>query len=307
MTDPETSRAFHLLGVPFNSAARSDGVARAPDALRRAGVIGALEAREVTVLDAGNVVVDAPPPARDPVSRITAPQALVEMIRRTRAAIGAILGANGVPVVIGGDCPVLIGCLAALRAAHVQPGVLFIDGHEDAWPPDSSPTGEAADMELGFLLGRTLHRLPPELVREIPHVEPERIVALGPRDSHELATAGVPSVGDDVQIIGPDRIANDPAGVGRASAQHVAVAGSWWLHVDLDVLSSESLAAVDYPQPGGLGWSELTDLTTSAVRVGGLLGLDVTIYNPDLDPERSGAERIVRYLVETIATINEDR
>jgi arginase family enzyme len=27
-----------------------------------------------------------------------------------------------------------------------------------------------------------------------------------------------------------------------------------WLHLDLDVLSSEAFAAVDYPQPGGLGW-----------------------------------------------------
>ncbi len=37
-------------------------------------------------------------------------------------------------------------------------GVLFIDGHEDAWPPELSTTGEAADMELGFALGVTVAR-----------------------------------------------------------------------------------------------------------------------------------------------------
>jgi arginase len=81
----------------------------------------------------------------------------------------------------------------------------------------------------------------------------------------------------------------------------VGADGSWWLHVDLDVLSSASLDAVDYQQAGGLTWEELTTLTAHAVGVPGLRGIDVTIYNPDLDPKGTGAEQIVRYLVSTIA------
>jgi arginase len=296
----KVSYTLHVLGVPFNSDGRAGGVARAPDAIRGAGLVGGLADRGLTVIDRGNLALDQPAPGRDPASGIIAPAALADMIRRVRDAVGSILDEGGVPLVIGGDCPVLIGCLAAFRTTD-QPGVLFIDGHEDAWPPAMSPTGEAADMELGFLLGRTIHQLPPDLIREIPRVEPHRVVVLGPRDADELANAGVPSVGDDVEVISPAAISDDPARVGRTSAEKVGADGSWWLHVDLDVLSSASLDAVDYQQVGGLTWEELTTLTAHAVRVPGLRGIDVTIFNPDLDPKGTGAEQIVRYLVSTIA------
>lgn len=297
-----TLRKLDVLGVPFNSAGRAGGVAGAPDALRRAGLISALDDRGSKSFDRGNVIMDKPAPARDPASRIVAPEALAAMIRRTRVAVRSVLDEGGMPLVIGGDCPVLIGCLAA-AGPTVQPGLLFIDGHEDAWPPASSTTGEAADMELGLLLHRKVDRLPPELRHEIPRVEPDRVVALGPRDAKALDEAGVPSIRDDVEIIGPEAIAEDPAGVGQTGAARVAANGSWWLHVDLDVLSTESLSSVDYPQPGGLTWEELTELTMHAVRVPGLLGMDVTIYNPDLDPGGEGAERIIRYLVAATTAI----
>ena len=70
----------------------------------------------------------------------------------------------------------------------------------------------------------------------------------------------------------------------------------WWLHVDLDVLSSDALPAVDYPQDGGLSWSDLTALTRAALSAGGCLGATVTIYNPDLDPDGRHALAIVEFI-----------
>ncbi len=70
----------------------------------------------------------------------------------------------------------------------------------------------------------------------------------------------------------------------------------WWLHVDLDVLSSEALPAVDYRQDGGLSWSDLTALTRSAISAGGCLGATVTIFNPDLDPDGRYALAIVEFI-----------
>jgi arginase len=273
----------HVLGVPFNSAARAGGVARAPDALRRAGLIGALEAAlGVPIVDRGNVVFERRSSTRDPSSGLIAPDALVGMIRSTSAGVGRIVAARAFPLVIGGDCPVLIGCLAGIGPT-ASPGLLFVDGHEDAWPPRASTTGEAADMELGFLLGRALDGLPSDLVRELPRVAPDQIVALGPRDATELADVEIHSVRDEILVLTPEAIAKDPARIGTESAERAGASGSWWLHVDLDVLDTGSLEAVDYPQSGGLDWSQLTALTSHAVRVPGLLGIDVTIYNPDLD------------------------
>lgn len=67
--------------------------------------------------------------------------------------------------------------------------------------------------------------------------------------------------------------------------------------MDLDVLSTEALSAIDYPQPGGLSWVQLERLLATAIAAGCLIGWDVTIYNPDLDPDGSQARRIVEYLL----------
>jgi arginase len=58
---------------------------------------------------------------------------------------------------------------------------------------------------------------------------------------------------------------------------------------------------VDYLLPGGLGWDELADLLRPLTASPALLGMDVTIYNPSLDPERRMAPLIVRLLSEVLA------
>ena len=79
-----------------------------------------------------------------------------------------------------------------------------------------------------------------------------------------------------------------------------ALPAPWWLHTDLDVLATTELAAVDYPQPGGLTWPELGQITSAALAAPGCAGWSVCIYNPDLDPGRGGADAIISYLTGAI-------
>ena len=60
-------------------------------------------------------------------------------------------------------------------------------------------------------------------------------------------------------------------------------------------MSTEALPAIDYPQPGGLDWDELAAVATTALSADPH-GWDVTIYNPELDPTRVHARRIVRFM-----------
>jgi arginase len=292
----------HLLGVPFSSKGRTDGVALGPAALRDAGLVDGLSAAGVDVTDRGDVELGGAINARDPSSGLIDPTALVEMIRAVRAEVRAIRGAGAFPLVIGGDCPILLGCLGTRGLA--SPGLLFVDGHEDAWPPAQSTTGEAADMELGLALGVTVEGLPDSLASELPRLEPDRVVVIGPRDARELAEAGVSSISDVVQVVRPDAVAAAGADrVGADAVSHLARKGPWWLHVDLDVMSTESLSAVDYRQPGGFDWATLEALTRWALSGPRLIGWDVTIYNPDLDPNRTGARRIIRYLSQALGEL----
>jgi arginase len=290
-------RRVDIIGVPFNSSGTNDGIARAPDALRRAGLVEGIRDAGVDVLDSGDVALGPTSPRRDPTTHLISPMALVAMIRAVRARVEASLRTGSFPLVIGGDCPILLGCLGA---AGDEVGVLFVDGHEDAWPPELSTTGEAADMELGFALGRTGGGLPVDILQEIPRVAADAVVVLGPRDEVELAEASVSSIADFVKVVRPGQLAPQPEEVVSAAVASFGRRPGWWLHVDLDVLATDSLDAVDYRQPGGIDWDVLTRLTRTALALPGAIGWDVTIYNPDLDPDGTGARRIVRYLADAL-------
>lgn len=294
--------ALSLIGVPFNSAGKRNGVAKTPATLRRVGLADALS-RSWHVRDEGNVSFSRPTAERDPDSGIIAVESLASMIRGVRTSVGHVLQEGRVPLVIGGDCPVLLGCLAASVEIHPT-GLLFVDGHEDAYPAHESPTGEAADMELGFALGLEVPELLRETMASVPLIIPSQVCLLGPRDKGVLRRTGTRSL-DDGRITfyddGALRRGNVETLARRAIRKLTPKVEKMWLHVDLDVLSTRSLPAVDYPQPGGLSWSQVERLTTAVLSSGRIIGMDVTIYNPDLDPDKRFARRIVKYL-QTVLT-----
>jgi arginase len=293
-------RTIGLLGVPTNSAGKIDGVARGPAVLRDVGLVDALH-RSVTVLDYGDVALPSPSPTRDSRSHIIDPDGLDALVARVRDAVAPILDHGHLPLVIGGDCPLLLGCLAA-SSGRDRVGLLFVDGHEDAYLPVQSSTGEAADMELAFALGMADASWSRELSALLPLVAPTDVRILGARDAELLRAEGVASLRDRVALVDGERLAADPARIAAAACK--SLPRPWWFHLDLDVLSTEALPAIDYPQPGGLGWDELVAVATTALRADSR-GWDVTIYNPDLDPTRVHARRIVRFLGSVIEQVSD--
>jgi arginase len=130
-------------------------------------------------------------------------------------------------------------------------------------------------------------------------------VLLGPRDREELRDAGIPSLSATTSFLSDADLQQVNVGaIGRSMAERLhALAGKWWFHLDLDVLSSDALAAVRYRQPGGMDWHQLGLLTHSALVVPGVVGLNLTIYNPDLDPTGAGAARVVEFISGIAATL----
>lgn len=289
-------RTIGLLGVPTNSAGTIGGVARAPTTLREVGLVEALR-QHAEVHDYGDVMLPDPSPERDPITHLIDHHGLIAMVTRVRDAVTSILGDGHFPLVIGGDCPLLLGCLAGAKT-NERIGLLFVDGHEDAYLPAQSSTGEAADSELAFALGMADASWSPELAAVLPLVGPADVRILGARDAGLLRAEGVASLGDRLPLVDGDRLSAEPDVATAEAVSHLSDA--WWFHLDLDVLSTEALPAIDYPQPGGLGWNELSVVVTTAMGANPT-GWDITIYNPDLDPERIHAKRIVRFIRAAIA------
>ena len=267
-----------------------------PQALLAAGLAAMIpDARVVWV-----AVPEAVP--RRGASGLLAEDALTAMVMSVADRVGQAWSGGFPVVVVGGDCPVLLGALVAARREGLDTGLVFVDGHEDAWDPHRSPTGEAADSEVALALG--LARGPEALAPLLPCLRPSGLLQLGPRDAVELAQAGQPSLAGQVDTLPGDRLAA-PAGLEtgrRMAAGLVSRHPRWWLHIDLDVLSTTALAAVDYPQPGGLTWPQLGELTTALLRLGGCTGISVCIYNPDLD-HGAAADQIARYVADSAHTL----
>jgi arginase family enzyme len=82
----------------------------------------------------------------------------------------------------------------------------------------------------------------------------------------------------------------------RSSLSRVNSTRAVRCHLDADVINPALMAAVDSPEPGGPTIKELADLLTPLVRHPRALGLELTIYDPGLDPDRSCAARLVSLL-----------
>jgi arginase len=214
-----------------------------------------------------------------------------------------VIGAGRFPFVYGGDCSTLLGIVTGLRDHVGDVGLVFIDGHEDTMPLDVSEDGEAANTEIGLLLGLTGRLLTGELGDRLPALGPEQLVILGPRDDDWRRQFNVGTLADSQVWLAPlAEVADDPAGAGRQAIERLSGrVDRWWLHIDLDVLDPVEFGAQGLPdvddEPGGLTWDQLTDLvaalfTGSATCVGGSLA----IYDPDQDPDGSDAAQIVAFI-----------
>jgi arginase len=262
-----------FIDVPFNSDGTHGGVALAPAAIGVGDVI---------------VAIRGATPARGEYG-FRSEDALVAMVADVEVAVRDAWAAGDVPILIGGDCPVMLG---GLRAMDDAGGLVFVDGHEDAWPPLEEQSGEAADSELGMALGLFDAPIP-------PCVGADRVVVLGPRDAAEVEGRRVHRIDDLVAF-------RDGAWLVSGSDDELtavlAPAGdAWWFHVDLDVLATEALAAVDYPQPGGLDWARLDEATGVILERPGCRGASIVIYNPQLD-DGAAAARIAEY-AQSVATM----
>jgi arginase len=294
-----------LIGVPFDGWGRAGAQSQASRALRDAGLEAAFDAGAVLCPEP-----QLPPPtaARASGSGLMNEAALLAMVDAVHSRVGAAFAAGRFPLVYGGDCTVLLGAVPALRDAVSEAGLVFVDGHEDTTSLDTSPDGEAANMEVGLLLGLTGQLAPERLRRRLPALRSEATAMLGMRDDALRRQLNVASLAEHgVLLRTAHDVAADPAASGGAAAGHVlAHSAGWWLHLDVDVLARTELASQRVPgdedSEGGLTWPELTAVLGAALAAGGCRGWSIAIYDPEQDPDGGDARRIVQ-LVRDVAAL----
>ena len=83
--------------------------------------------------------------------------------------------------------------------------------------------------------------------------------------------------------------------------RHDSIEG-FWIHLDVDVLDSDIMPAVDSPQPDGLRYDELIDILRLLLGSRLAVGMEVTIFDPDLDPEGKYARELTQALIQGIGS-----
>ncbi|MFC5803431.1 arginase family protein [Streptomyces formicae] len=141
-------RELAIIEAPSVLGLRESGVQDLPAALLDAGLLARTGA-----VRAGRVEAPAYDPERDPETGVLNPAGIARYSVMLADAVGAVLDRGGFPLVLGGDCSILLGNLLALRRRG-RYGLLFLDGHTDFYQPSAEPFGEAASMDLALVTGR---------------------------------------------------------------------------------------------------------------------------------------------------------
>jgi arginase len=198
-------------------------------------------------------------------------------------------------VLLGGECSNLLGPTLAMKRRG-RYGVVYLDGHSDFRTVDNAPyVGAAGGEALALITGRGQADL--TNVEDLgPYTHDTDAALLGIRADDEYVgdvdKAGIP-------VWPAAKIAVDPVQAANGVLEHLQRddLDGFWVHLDVDILDAKVMPAVDSPDPGGIDHAQLQALLRPLLASPRCVGIDIGIYDPDLDPDGIYAAELTDTLV----------
>jgi len=199
--------------------------------------------------------------------------ARMSMVHRHLADIVAKTVKSGYrPVSIAGDCCTVIGVLAGLQRAGVNPRLVWLDAHGDFNTWETTPSGFIGGMPLAMIVGRGDQTLM-QAMELTPYPERQVILAdardLDPAERELLQQSEVLHVTEVASI--PQLISSDQP---------------LYIHLDVDVLDSSEAPAMRYPVKGGPTLNTLREMAERLANTGRVGGVSMTLWDFDQDADR---------------------
>lgn len=235
----------------------------------------------------------------DPETGVLHADAVKEYAGQQAQLLTKILTTEAFPVVLGGDCSILIGNAVALKQRGNY-ALFYLDGHTDFSWPGLSQTGATAGMDVAIVTG-TGHDKLANIKSLKPYFQEANVWCVGNRDYDEDYIQAIHNSEinyfdiNNLRETGPSKIVADFL----TRVADLDIAG-FWIHLDVDVLHNSLMPAVDSPQPDGLWYDELTPMLYALLQHPKAAGLQITILDPDLDPDGQYTREFVSQVGNTI-------
>jgi arginase len=290
-------REFVLVEAPSNlglaepSPGAEPGVRFFPSAMEKAGFA-------LSVKNDEKIRVAAPAYSTeiDSESKVRSAAKIINYSKQLADALENVFKKKNVPVVIGGDCSVLIGAALSLKRKGKY-GLFFLDGHTDFVSPEQSGSAGAAGMDLAIVAGKGHVKLT-NIEKLKPYFEEEDIFCCGNRDLVEdwYVDAIVKS-----NIHYYDLYVLREKGLGETAKEFIELIESknldgFWIHFDVDVLDDEIMPCVDSRQKDGLSYEELYRVLNPLIHSKFFKGIDITIFDPTLDKKGIYGKQLAKQL-----------
>jgi arginase len=229
-------RTVSVIGVPSSAGSYAAGQDQAPGALRSAGLIEALRAAGLEVQDEGDLPRQVwRPDRRNPRSQ-NAGQ-VTECVRNLIARLVPLLSRELTLLVLGGNCTIALGVVAALRRVGADPvGLLYVDRHYDLNTPESTTDGALDWMGMAHALD--LPGCLPDLVDVLgprPLLAPGHVAWLGVENAPATEWEREEARRLNLHVTSSGDFALDPTASAAAALGHLP-GGPLAVHIDVDVL-----------------------------------------------------------------------
>jgi arginase len=286
---------IEILGTPFNGLGTFPDIENPAEGLRQANLMSLLEANGHIVTDLGDLSGFQCRDIRDDETGINDFDLWLNLSRELSNIVGAMLDRQAFPLLLGGDCRMLIGIFTAFAQRKTEAGLVFLDGHADFHSPETSPSGDPADMELAVLTGRGPDRIT-RIADKFPLLKDDEVVVFGIRAWDHVDASNI-AVYDRQRMI-------------KKGIKHTVKEGlknfypkerPMWLHLDVDVLDPE-LMPVMFPEPDGLTFEEVQEFLGFVWALGRVIGMSIACYHPKLDIDGRAGARLVTLVSEVLSS-----
>ena len=275
-----------LIGVPSSAGARQVGQEQAPRCLRLSGLVECLRSTGHDVVDLGDLTqVSFSPDTQNPKQQNLT--LVLSVLEEVASAVDLAVANRAWPLVVGGDCTVTIGVLAALTKRFASLGLIYFDGDVDLNTPETTISGIFDGMVLAHILGEGADELS-HLGSRYPLLEERDVTLFG----YSAQAGGIDPV--EVKLLQDTQMAKYPlekikdgvrAAAARALRELESKAEHILVHFDVDVVDLDDFPAVDVPHKPGLSLLKAQEALGVFLGSRKVVGLVLTEFNARRDTD----------------------